>query len=85
MQADAREAYAALDTAQEQVRSLEEARDALQRQMGLAEDQISRLQRELTDSKVRFRDMRTILRPAERRVQDGHALTPFFWVVLVDS
>ncbi len=65
VQADAREAYAALDTAQKQVRSLEEARDALQRHMGLAEDQISRLQRELTDSKVRCRNVRSMLRPAE--------------------
>ena len=51
-QADATAAAAALQTVQTHVRSLEQARDALQRRMVAAEEQAQRLQKEVADGKV---------------------------------
>ncbi len=51
-QADATAAAAALQTVQAHVRSLEQARDALQRRVAAAEEQAQRLQKELSDGKV---------------------------------
>ena len=51
-QADATAAAAALQTVQAHVRSLEQAREALQRRVVAAEEQAQRLQKELADGKV---------------------------------
>ena len=47
-------AHAAADAAQERVRSLEQARDAAQRQKRAAEEEVLRLRQELNDVKVRL-------------------------------
>ena len=52
--ADAKAASVVLQTAQEHVRSLEQAADGLNKQRAAAEEQVQRLQKELADSKVRL-------------------------------
>ena len=54
MQGEVGAAHAAADAAQERVRSLERARDALQRQKRAAEEEVRRLHQGLDDVKVRL-------------------------------
>ena len=54
MQGEVGAAHAAADAAQERVRSLERARDALQRQKRAAEEEVQSLHQELDDVKVRL-------------------------------